>query len=114
MVHLMFTGLPIRLTGGNTIGQGRVEILYNNSWATVCDDRWDDTDAGVVCKQLGLSLTGSAVSFGAGYGTILLDEVNCTAGQSSIFNCHHAGFENHNCVHREDAGVMCSISSSKH
>ena len=110
----MFAGLPIRLIGGNTIGEGRVEILYSNSWATVCDDRWDNTDAGVVCRQLGLSLTGSAAYFGPGTGTILLDEVNCTANQSNIFNCHHAGFENHDCSHIEDAGVICSNSSSKH
>ena len=52
MLHsiLIFTGLPIRLAGGNSIGEGRVEVLYNNSLATVCDDRWDNTDAGVVCK----------------------------------------------------------------
>ena len=102
----MFAGLPIRLTGGNIIGEGRVEILYRNSWATVCDDRWDNTDADVVCKQLGLSLTGSAVSFGSGTGTILLDEVNCTAGKSNIFDYYHAGFENHDCSHREDARVI--------
>ena len=54
----MFAGLPIILIGGNTNGEGRVEILYHNSWGTVCDDRWNNTDAGADCKQLGLSLTG--------------------------------------------------------
>jgi len=82
----------------------------------VCDDLWDGDDASVVCKQLGLSSTGSAVSsagFGQGIGTILLDEVNCTAGQSNIFDCHHNGFQNHDCSHSEDAGVRCSSSPGK-
>ena len=42
----------IRLQGGNY--QGRVEICYNNIWGTVCDINWQDTQAAVVCKQLGL------------------------------------------------------------
>ena len=108
--------MPIRLVGGNTTGEGRVEIFYRNSWATVCDDGWDDIDATVVCKQLGLSTFGSAVllaGFGQGNGTILLDGVTCASGQSNIFNCHHNGFENHDCRHREDAGVRCSDSPGK-
>jgi len=104
-------GLPIRLVDERSTYEGRVEIYYNNSWATVCDDGWDSIDASVVCKQLGFSPNGTSVSragFGEGSGIILLDTVTCTTEQSNIFDCRHDGFENHDCLHREDAGVRCS------
>ena len=45
----------IRLAGGSTPYEGRVEICQNEQWGTICDSPWDDNAATVVCNQLGYS-----------------------------------------------------------
>lgn len=48
----------LRLVNGTTPMEGRVELCFNNSYGTICDDRWDVLDAIVTCRQLGFSSQG--------------------------------------------------------
>uniref|UniRef100_A0A8C9R5F8 Neurotrypsin n=1 Tax=Scleropages formosus TaxID=113540 RepID=A0A8C9R5F8_SCLFO len=104
-------GAPLRLAGGLEDFEGRVEVYRNGRWGTICDDRWDDIDAEVVCRQLGLGGIPKAWSwahFGPGEGPILLNNVQCTGNELSLEECPHSGWEQHSCDHMEDAGVSCN------
>jgi len=107
----------IRLVGGTSHSEGRVEVNYDGEWGTVCDNGWDDTDAGVVCRQLGFGSLGTAIglaSFGQGSGPILLDSVTCSGSESTLASCGHLGVNiTRSCSHNEDAGVMCSSDICK-
>ena len=105
------TGLkPLRLAGGATNFEGRLEIFHNGKWGTVCDDRFRDVSAGVACRQLGF--TGGVMlpmqSFPQGSDPIWMDNVTCTGSELGLSECPHAGYGNENCYHFEDVNIACS------
>ena len=117
----------------STLGKGRVEICYNNSYWSVCDDRWDILDAIVVCKQLDERYDSEVIEHRNDFGIIsvlfsasvpvrrsmygnstvpfLLDNVVCTGNETTLLECIHSGLGMHNCDSSETAGVVCGGTS---
>ncbi|XP_069122420.1 scavenger receptor cysteine-rich domain superfamily protein-like [Argopecten irradians] len=102
----------VRLTNGDSIYQGRVEILHSSYWGTVCHVDWDDRDAMVVCRELGYG-EGIAVfknTFGNANESLVtwLNHVECDGSEQRLADCPSGGWGNQNCYHNYDAGVICS------
>uniref|UniRef100_A0A3B5LAT1 Soluble scavenger receptor cysteine-rich domain-containing protein SSC5D n=1 Tax=Xiphophorus couchianus TaxID=32473 RepID=A0A3B5LAT1_9TELE len=111
--HIGKCNPPIRLVNGTDRCSGRVEVLHDGQWGTVCDDEWDIRDAQVVCRALdcGSAQTAkTAAYFGQGQGDIWLDDMNCIGNESSLLHCYRPPFGENNCGHGEDAGVICSAN----
>ena len=54
----------MRIADGDGISYGRVEVCISGIWETVCSDAFlDNTDAGIVCKQLGFSEYGRSFDY---------------------------------------------------
>ena len=102
----------MRLVGGNGTHEGRVEMLFQGRWGTVCRNSWDIQDASVVCHQLGYHSAVAAFDtltdvFGKGSGFIWLDEVSCNGSETKLIQCSSKGLGVHSCTHDQDAGVIC-------
>ncbi|KAJ8306920.1 hypothetical protein KUTeg_015004 [Tegillarca granosa] len=103
---------PIRLVGGPSVTEGRVEIQYKGQWGTVCANGFGQEEAQVICLMLGHGLGSPqyflSAHFGSGSGLILLDDLACIGTEKDIALCKSNGWTNHNCGHSEDVSVVCS------
>ncbi|CAH1251215.1 PRSS12 [Branchiostoma lanceolatum] len=112
-VAVICTGdVSVRLTGGQSPSKGRVEVRPGNGdWGTICDDGFDDRDAQVVCRQLGYR--GGVARVGGVYpegtGNIWLENLSCTGNETSVADCQINRWGDHDCTHKEDAGIVCIL-----
>ncbi|XP_077976686.1 uncharacterized protein LOC120334494 isoform X2 [Styela clava] len=115
-IETLELNVGIRLIGGSNPKEGRVEILHEGKWGTICHHAWDIKDANVTCKMLGYDEAKKAYTnshFGKGSGKLWLDHVSCTGTEDNIGQCNHKGWgvlnpgSDHCIPHHEDAGVAC-------
>ena len=123
LLFFLTSGATIRLADGPNPNEGRVEIFRGISeagevygtWGTICDDQWDLKDAAVICRMLNYSGVLAApmyAAYGGGSGKILFDNLDCFGNESDIEDCPHNGLGVHNCIHDEDAGVICQSNNT--
>ena len=88
--------------------------MYQGLWGTICDDGWDDIDATVVCRDLGL-LGGTATRlahYTSSTDPVWLSQVGCSGNENKLSYCNHSGAGIiENCSNAQDAGVKCRPKS---
>ncbi|XP_034949444.1 protein bark beetle isoform X2 [Chelonus insularis] len=111
------TTIPVRLLGGRTNKEGRLQVRIDNEWGTVCNYGWNIRAAALVCHQLGFTLDPnnwylerSQIPSAGTNENIILSNIQCTEDDIDISKCkaEHAGDFENSCTHDNDVGVKCS------
>ena len=80
----------VRLVGGRSRHEGRVQMHLLGHWATVCGRSWDLWDAVVVCRQLGYPKVLASVQqteFGGRSDLMWSYEMDCNGYEANLLEC---------------------------
>ncbi|KAG5895778.1 hypothetical protein JTB14_001625 [Gonioctena quinquepunctata] len=112
--------VPIRLLGGSSETEGRLQLKINDQWGTVCNYGWTMKNAALVCQQLGYvlnpddwNLERNEVPAAGTAETVILSNIQCDDFDLDITKCKSestADFLN-SCNHDNDVGVRCYKTS---
>ena len=111
--------VTLRLVNGSKPSEGRVEVLHNGVWGTVCSRRADFYVAQVVCRQLGYRVTigiKTNAYFGEGSGPVWMEpRYGCSLRKriaKTLPDCikprRIPNWGRTKCNHSQDLGVVCS------
>ena len=115
------TDWDIRLVGGSSPLQGRVEVCYLNQWRTIFGNGGIQTFANVICRQLGFSFFNPTVYFSSYFGMrsggIYLHTLAlfCTGNETRLQDCYHSllGYNPYFYDHYNDIGLECQGTATK-
>ncbi|XP_037096810.1 lysyl oxidase homolog 3B isoform X5 [Syngnathus acus] len=113
----------IRLGGGRTRYEGRVEVLGTNAngtegWGLICGETWTTKEAIVACRQLGLGYANQANQEtwywdSSNVTEMILSGVKCTGDEMSLMHCQrHKTLNCQKATAKFAAGVICSETTS--
>jgi len=103
----------LRLVDGGSV-YGRLEVFtatHSDRWGGICRNGWTFTNTRVACHQLGFrDGAGTYNSDDDAPGTqLVLDRVNCTGNESSLFDCpYHVISADNNCSHPVNVRCQCN------
>ncbi|KAI4586299.1 hypothetical protein MJG53_004086 [Ovis ammon polii x Ovis aries] len=106
----------VRLVGGNTPCEGRVEVKILGTWGRLCNSHWDMEDAHVLCQQLKCGVAASIpgrAPFGKGSGQLWRHMFHCTGTEQHMGDCPVTALGASLCSEGQVASVICSGNRSQ-
>ncbi|XP_048011949.1 scavenger receptor cysteine-rich type 1 protein M130-like isoform X2 [Megalobrama amblycephala] len=100
----------VRLVGGSRCS-GRLEILDNQTWVSVCAAAFDQQDAEVVCRELDCGAPVQVLgedAFGKGDAQMWTQEIQCRGNETQIHLCPTSPSHENTCSHENDVGLECA------
>ncbi|MEQ2249533.1 hypothetical protein ILYODFUR_030316 [Ilyodon furcidens] len=106
----------VRLVNGTSLCSGRLEVKYSQSdnsnqiWSSVCEADFDQTDAEVVCKEIGCGppLVLQGVFYGEVEASKWTKEFQCGGTESALLDCRRSGSVRNICSSGKVVGLTCS------
>ncbi|NXU94685.1 WC11 protein, partial [Xiphorhynchus elegans] len=103
-----FTALRLENSQGCS---GRLQVLYNGTWGSVCSNSMNPKAVSLACKELGCGDGYLEPQLGQGNvaGTAWLDRVECGERSRSFWECPSAPWNPKSCTEmRDEAHIVCS------
>ncbi|XP_048012005.1 scavenger receptor cysteine-rich type 1 protein M130-like [Megalobrama amblycephala] len=100
----------VRLVGSSRCS-GRLEILDDHSWVSVCAAAFDQQDAEVVCRELDCGAPVQVMgedAFGKGDAQMWTQEIQCRGNESQIHLCPTSPSLENTCSHDSYVGLVCA------
>ncbi|XP_049320330.1 scavenger receptor cysteine-rich type 1 protein M130 isoform X7 [Astyanax mexicanus] len=102
----------VRLTGGMEC-EGEVEVFFRQDWRRVLLDSWSESEASVVCRQLGcgsvLNISSSSSS-SPEHSYMCVTGFNCSGSEAHLRNCSSS--QAVNCSSTVQLYITCSGTSN--
>ena len=116
-ISVLSHSVAVRLAGGFSEAEGRVEVYINGEWGAICGFFWDPLNSEIVCRQLGYPglnhtyyETGIDISANR---TWLLNSLFCTGSEENLLQCEHDGV-GIGCPPSVDIGVICATEDLRY
>ncbi len=111
------SSVPVRLVGGNTVREGRLQVRIDDQWGTVCNFGWTIESAALACQQMGWVLNTEDYELlpidmpreGVN-DPILMSNVRCGPLDTDLTRCKRSERTDmflNSCTHANDVGLKC-------
>lgn len=97
-----------KLVDGPNPCDGKLQVLHDHHWGSVCNTGWGLEDATVLCRELGCGEAPVPMAYvGPSVGPVWMDHVACTGTELKVRDCPFTGGGVSSCLDGLQAGVMC-------